>query len=657
MPPKVTKITKKERADGFPVEHYSVSAMTRFSSNPVMFRIEQINGEVVETTRSITSVIGKAGHKALDVYYGGSDDIVVSSEQEGIKFGLEAGTTYLDMYNENFIKFTDQVHNKQKAIERFVFGFNSYVKETPYNSEEVIATEEKYEEYVDVTWNGQRLVLPVKLKGYLDKLVRRDGVLKIIDYKFVSSFSNPNKIDGAKMLQAVMYYLLVYANTGEQPFSMVFEEIKTTKNAKGGDQVKRYEMVYSEMDLAFDFFFRFYDDMTRALNGEMVYVPNVYTLWDNEVALIAYIHRLDMPEEQAKLQKRHRVTNLTDLLKRKIHKAANMRKLLQGIERDFVSAKNLNYDAMSNEEKITTKLLEHGMMLQYDSVVHGATVDLYRFAPSIGIKMGRLTGYVSDVEQVLGVAGVRVLAPIPNSTLVGFEVPRSERTFPNLPSTGALRGLRVAIGEDVMGQPFFFDLRTAPHMLVAGASGSGKSVFLHSIIQQLMRGSRVELTLIDPKQVEFSQYDGQVKQYQYEPEKVVATLEALNEEMEARYANMKAAGIRSIEDSKSMKYHVVVVDEYADIVARADTKALLRRLAQKGRACGIHLVVATQRASTRIIDGDTKVNFPVKVVFKMAKVADSQVMIDEAGAEKLLGMGDALIQTSDGIQRLQCYAI
>jgi len=192
----------------------------------------------------------------------------------------------------------------------------------------------------------------VPLKGYLDKLIRHERRLKIKDYKLVGAFSDPEKIDGAKILQAINYYLLTYAHYGEEPYSITFEEIKRTKNKDGGKQVREYEIVYSENELFFDFYFRFYEDMTRALNGEMVYVPNINAFYDNEVALISYIHRLDVTEEQAKLMKKYKVDNITDLLKKKIHSAGNMRKLLKTIEQKFVSAKNLNYNKMITEEKI-----------------------------------------------------------------------------------------------------------------------------------------------------------------------------------------------------------------------------------------------------------------------------------------------------------------
>jgi hypothetical protein len=647
------KIKQPNKTGEFPVNHYSHSSMIRFSTNPILFKIHDINGDRFDTSMGISGVIGQAFHKAMEVYYGGNDDMPVGNEQEAIEFGLKVGAAYLNDYNDGFIEFNKSVPNKQKAMEMFAFAFREYVASRPYGGDEVLVScEEKLEEYVNVEWRGHKLNLPVKLKGYTDKIVRQNGKLKIKDYKTTRSFSDPEKIDGSKILQAVQYYLLVYARYGEEPESITFEEVKITKNKEGGDQVKEYEIVYAENELYFDFYFRFYEDITRALNGEMVYVPNIHSFFDNEVALISYIHRLDVSEEQAKLMKKHKVDNITDLLKKKIQSAGNMRKLLKTVEEKFVSAKNLNYKKMTNEEKIQTKMLEYGMMLQFDSKIEGATVDLYRYTPSIGLKMSRLKAFVDDIEQVLGVSGIRVLAPIQGSSLVGYEVPRSVRSFPALPAS---KKFELAIGQTIEGKTRYFDIRQAPHVLVAGSTGSGKSVFLHSLIRQLLKLPKAELHLFDPKQVELLQYEESAVEYKHSHEGIRQSLEALVEVMETRYDKMKKAKARNISElNGTLKF--VVIDEYADLAMREQTGNLVKLLAQKGRAAGIHLIVATQRASTKVIDGDIKVNFTTKAVFRMAKEVDSRVMLDEAGAEKLLGKGDMLFATEAGVERLQGFS-
>lgn len=653
--PRVMKVRAPSKDAGkFPLDSISYSKLVKFSSNPILFKVEALNGDQFDTASSISSVIGRAGHKALEVYSGGSDTLVPSNESEAIEYGLKAGMEFLDMYNDAFIRYTSDIANKQRAFDLMSFGFQTYVKEKPYKgTEEIIEIEAAIEEHISVTWRGVELTLPVPLKGRLDKVVREDGKIKIKDWKFVRSFSDPEKIDGQKMLQAVEYYLLAYAKYGEEPYSMVFEEIKMTKNKEGGSQIREYEMVYAESDQIFDFYFRFYEDMIRAINGEAVWVPNIHALYDNEVAIIAYIHRLDVSEEQAKLMKKHKVDNVTDLLKKKIQSAGNMRRFLKTVEKQFISAKSLDYSKMKAEEKIQTKLMEHGMMVQFDSLVQGATFDLYRYTPSIGLKMARLAAYTADVEQVLGISGIRVLAPIPDSTHVGFEVPRRDRSFPALPSGS---GFEIAIGQDVEGNDYRFDIRKAPHMLVAGASGSGKSVFLSSVIEQLARISNADLHLADPKMVELSRYKAAAVQYASEPEEILAMLKQLIQTMNGRYKKFADVGARNIDEyGGSMKYKFVVIDEFGDLPKIVQPYVL--KLAQKARAAGIHLILATQRPSVDIITGTIKANFPVKVAFRMAKAIDSVVLLDEPGAEKLMGRGDMIFQSDYGKVRLQGYSV
>ena len=667
-----------ERApDAFPVDHLSASSMIAFSTNPILFKIKHINKDTIDTTSGISAVIGKAFHHAMEFYYPPHVEGKEIKEADAIKDALEEGAKFLAEYPEGWIEWSDSVPTRQAAIERVTFAITEYVKASKYLKERTIACEDKIKMAIDVDWDGRRIVLPVPLKGFLDRVSRaQDGKLRVRDYKTTSRFSDLEKIDGTKIIQAVEYFFLAFAKYGEAPHSMTFEEVKTTKS-KDGVQVREYEVVYAENPLYFEFYLRFYEDMIRAMNGEMVYVPNVRAMFDNEVAIYAYIQRLDVGDEVEARKKKLGATTLTELLKSDIQHAGTMRKLLVEVEGKLTQAKSMDYASMNNETKIATKLLEHGMILKFDSVVEGATVDLYRYSTTMGIKMTKLRQYGDHIQQVLGVTGVRVLAPIPNSTLVGFEVPRATRRFPSRP---AANGFELAIGETVDGQVCRFDIREAPHMLVAGSSGSGKSVFLHSLISQL-KGTGADLRLIDPKQVEFSKYGALT-----ERDEIAAAIEGLVAEMEARYGKLRDAGHRDAREA-GWKPTFLVIDEYADLVSGDDRRKPrestveevktkhgkittrkssgdeasigdnIQRLAQKGRAAGIHIILATQRASTKIITGDVKVNFPVKAVFRMAKKVDSQVMLDEDGAEQLLGKGDMLFSTDAGVQRLQSYNI
>lgn len=669
----LTSKTEAKEVGSFPLGHISASSMIKFSTNQILFKILYINRDNFETATSASGILGKAFHKAMEVYYGGSDTLIPGNESEAIEFGLKAGMEFAEAYNDGFINYSKTISNKQKIFDLLTFCFTNYVKEMPYKEDETIEVEDKIVEKIDVEWRGKQLTLPVKLKGYIDRVTKEDGKLKIRDYKTCYAYSSPDKIDGAKILQAVEYYLLAYAKYGEEPYSVIFEEVKYTKNADGSKQVRQYEIVFAENDLYFDFYFRFYEDMIRALNGEMVYVPNVHTMFDNEVSIIAYIHRLDQTEETAKLMKKHKVNTISELLKREIQGAGNMRKLMKSVEEKFVSAKNLNYEKMQNYEKIQTKMMEHGMMLQFDSIINGASVDLYRYTPSIGLKMSRIRQYTDDIEQVLGKTGIRVLAPIPGSNMIGFEVPKDERSF----HTNQHTSNNLIVGLDVMGTPIELNIEEMPHLLVGGTTGSGKSVFLHEVIRQL--GDKYEIHIFDPKGVDF---DNGISDHFV----IANMLIKLVEEMNKRYTVMKKAGQKKWSETGE-KSTIVVIDEYNDlymskekiqvgekeevkVFAKKTKKVLIpvydtignvidrniKILAQKARSAGIHVILATQRPSVKVLDGDIKANFSTRISFKLPTVTDSKVILDQEGAEKLLGKGDGLLLKDGFITRFQAFS-
>lgn len=709
--PRVTKIkTPLNQAtntpDAFPLSHYSASSMRAFSVNPILFRIKYLNREVIDSTHSPVLMLGSAFHNAMEVYYGGSDEVIVTDEADAIKKGLETGLTFIEQYPDGMVGWNTTYQNKQQVMDKFTFAYQSYVQEVPYNKEQILSLEEELNEKVRVEWRGETVDLPVALKGYTDKIIEEDGKLVIVDYKTCSSFSDPDKIDAYKILQAVIYYFLVYAKYGREPHSMRYQEVKVSKNRDGGPQVKEYEIVFAENELFFDFFLRYYDDMTNAINGAMVWIPNIAAMYDNEIAVIAYINRLDVPEDVAAQMELNKVTNITDLLKTKIASANSMKKLLKTVEQQFVTAKTMNYDDMELHQRVEAKMAEHGMLLKHVDTVPGTTVDLMRFTPSIGIKMKRIESYTADIEQVLGVSGVRILAPIPNSTYVGFEVPRAERTFYGSAPTAS--GINVPVGVNINGEVEYIDIESAPHILIAGTTGGGKSVMLRSIIQSV--AGSAELWLGDPKGVEL--HDLPHERYAEEPEAIRAMLEELANLMDVRYKELKAQGLRKW----AGKPIVCVIDEFGDFMlqkpkgveendyhthswtldrlygecerrginfrgnesrhdlatsleewdeenlgkyASMNGEKLVVKLAQKARAAGIHLIIATQSPRAEVVTGAIKANFPTKIALRTSTEVESRIILDQLGAEKLLGKGDALLLRSDSadLTRIQGYSV
>lgn len=641
--------------EGFPLEHYSYSAWQKFSTNAFMFKVNAINGDQLETTSSPTNIIGRAAHFGMQTYFGGNESVPVPADNdaEAMRLAFEAGRGYLANVSDGFIDYNLTTATRTKMEERFAFAFLGYLRTLNFDptKQQTLLVEQMLKYRVSV--DGREL--PVPLKGSADWVYRdleHDGRIVIRDHKFSTKFSDPESIDGSKLLQAVFNYLLVYAELGEAPYSMVYAEHKITENKdKKESQTREYEFVYTDLPLAFDFFFRFYEDITQALLGHQVYVPNIMAIFDKEVSLLAYIHRLDIDEVRAKALAKAKVTNITDFLKKRIQKDGTMQKFLETVATKFISAKSLNYASMTTPEKIKMKLAEHGIGLDYASEVAGPTVTLYQYTPSIGVKMSRIEQFSKDVELVTASTGVRVLAPIPGTDMVGFEVPKKERTF--LGSAPSSRSLRIAIGVDVRGETQYIDLVTAPHILISGTTGSGKSVTLNSILAAI--GGSADRWLMDPKQVELSGLPSE--RYADTPENIAQCLGELVVIMEDRYAQMKQAGQKQWTERRI----VCVVDEFGDLMTSKswrDIEKLIHKLAAKARASGIHLILTTQSPRVTIITGAIKANFPTRIALKVASPKESEIIIGTGGAEKLVGKGDMLLMRSDSsiVTRLQGYS-
>lgn len=676
--------------------------MCAFASNPVLWKIKYINGDYIDTTTGVAAIIGQSVHYGLDIYYGGGDVPMLKTEDPFV-IALKAAADHIAQVPDGFVKYSKTIPDKEKASANVAMCINEYMKAYPVEKMNVVTTEQKLEKQIDVEYAGHRLHLPIKLKGYID-LSERDGEgrLCLVDHKTCYSFSDPEKIDAAKIIQAVVYYLLTLAETGEAPYSMKYREVKYTKNRDGSPQCREYEVVYTDNPLYFDLFFRLYEDITRALMGEMVWVPNFNALYDNEVAIVAYINRLDVEEDRARLMKKHKVETITEVLKKELHKTANMETLRKIVEKQLSEAKSIDYSKMTIPEKIQTKFAEFGIALRYDSKVEGATVTRYRFNPSTGIRMKTLRSHDADIEQAVGAKDIRVLAPEPGTSFVAFEIPNTERTFcGNAPKAN---GLVVPLGIDVSGEQVDINITDAPHILIAGSTGSGKSVLLNSMLSSLK--GNADLWLADPKQVELLNH--KATKYADEPEAIRAMLEELVEVMDGRYAEIKGKGKKF--EGKPI---VCVIDEFGDLLlenpqgttqnnynswsiarlareienrhpgydcsnfggkqtfvdvlenedeqtrskyAHMSAEDLIVKLAQKARAAAIHLIIATQRPSADVITGRIKTNLPTRIALRTGGEVDSRIILDQPGAEKLLGKGDALLLRSDSADFIRFQA-
>ena len=341
-----------------------------------------------------------------------------------------------------------------------------------------------------------------------------------------------------------------------------------------------------------------------------------------------------------------------------------------------------------NKQRIEETLGNFGVPIISMTATIGPTVTLYEIVQEPGVKISRVQGLEKDIAQSLKAKGIRIIAPIPGKGTIGIEVPNLNKETVSMRS--AIQSKRfqdfkgelpVVIGRTIQNENFVFDLAKMPHLLVAGATGQGKSVGLNAILASLLYRkdpSQLKFVLIDPKTVEFSLYAKLEKHYLAKMEsedkaivtdskKAVYTLNSLCVEMENRLKKCGDAGARNIveyndlvrkrkvEESEIMPYIVVVIDEYADLVMTAkEVEQPVMRLAQKARAIGIHLIVATQRPDVKVITGTIKANFPARIAFRVMQMIDSRTIIDQPGAQQLIGRGDMLISNNGELTRVQC---
>ncbi len=324
-----------------------------------------------------------------------------------------------------------------------------------------------------------------------------------------------------------------------------------------------------------------------------------------------------------------------------------------------------------NSDLLVNTLKEFGIESRVLTVNRGPVISLYEMQIAPGIKVNRIVGLADDITMALAASRVRIVAPIPGKKAIGVEVPNIIREVVTLgdivksPEYHSKAGkLKVALGKDILGKPVIMDLKQLPHLLIAGATGSGKSVCVNSIITSLVYNydpNFVRFILVDPKMVELQLYNGiphlltpvitdpglapkALKWAMYEMERRYYLLSEMNTRDIDRY-NEKAA--RKGGDTEILPYIVVIMDELADLmmVSAKEIEGFITRIAQKARAVGIHLVLATQRPSVDVITGIIKANFPARVAFQVAQKTDSRTIIDQNGAEKLLGRGDMLYQS------------
>jgi S-DNA-T family DNA segregation ATPase FtsK/SpoIIIE len=354
-----------------------------------------------------------------------------------------------------------------------------------------------------------------------------------------------------------------------------------------------------------------------------------------------------------------------------------------------------NEELISNKNKIVETLAHYKIQIDKIKATIGPTVTLYEIVPAPGVRIARIKNLEDDIALSLSALGIRIIAPIPGKGTIGIEVPNQK---PEIVSMRSILGSRkfqesdyelsIAIGKTISNETYVFDLAKMPHLLIAGATGQGKSVGLNAIIASLLykkHPAQLKFVLVDPKKVELTLYSKLENHFlaripdTEEPiitdtQKVIYTLNSLTIEMDQRYLLLKLAQVRNIKEynqkfikrrlnpekgHRYLPYIVVIIDEFADLIMTAgrEVEVPLARLAQVARAVGIHLVIATQRPTTNIITGSIKANFPARIAFRVTSMIDSRTILDSPGANQLVGRGDMLMAPGSDITRLQCAFI
>jgi S-DNA-T family DNA segregation ATPase FtsK/SpoIIIE len=346
----------------------------------------------------------------------------------------------------------------------------------------------------------------------------------------------------------------------------------------------------------------------------------------------------------------------------------------------------------THKNQIIATLKNYDIAIQRIAATVGPTVTLYEIVPAPGVRISRIKNLEDDIALSLAALGIRIIAPIPGKGTIGIEVPNVRKSVVSMKTLLASDkflnnhfSLPIAIGKKIDNENFIVDLASMPHLLMAGATGQGKSVGINTILVSLLykkHPSQLKFVLVDPKKVELSLYrviekhflaklPGEEEAIITDTKKVVHTLNALCIEMDTRYDLLKEAGCRNIKEYNEkftarklnpekghqyLPFIVLVVDEFADLIMTAgkEVEMPIARLAQLARAIGIHLIIATQRPSVNIITGTIKANFPARIAFKVSSKIDSRTILDAGGAEQLIGKGDMLVSYNGEITRLQC---
>ena len=623
----------------FLIDHWSYSSMAKFLNNRLAFKKRYIL-KINDKTYSPSAVLGQACHEAAKHILLGST--IDKATEQGVK----------KIYERDPEIDYGKTGSLEKLLKDFNQAFGFYLKERP-QYKKILAVETPETAFIEIA--GNKMSIPAK--NITDVVYMEGKDICIDDHKFTSSFSDEYAEKGTYFLQSMFSYHVIKAIFGKAPKRMRFSEYKVSKNKDGTTQRQDYTINFDDVPHYFTVFYQLYKDCTEEIaRPDIKFFPNFNDMFDGDQTFLDYTQ------------------NLIDMDAPRIVKHKNAPVII--MEHKFIESQATSVDNnyLPPEEKIRLKLQEFGLPVEMNTTYSGSSVILYTMKPGRGCKMSVFKQHAKDLALALEAKTIRIQAPIMGTSLVGIEVPSKDKVLvplfdgegllPKMPADGRLN---LPIGINVYGDIVSKAIEDMPHLLVAGATGSGKSVMLNGIIHTLKEypKEKVGLILIDPKRVEFTQFKNipnLLCPVITNDKKASAALKWLVDEMENRYSILENANVRNIDEynrTGEMQKIVVIIDEYADLVLQKEFMAEedIVRLAQKSRAVGIHLIIGTQRPSVDIVTGRIKANIPTRISFMTSSGIDSKIILDEYGAEELIGKGDMLFLDPNvkGLVRLQGF--
>lgn len=647
----------EEITSSYLVPSWSYSKVTGFARNEKAFEMSYIYG--FRTKSSASNISGQAYHAALDKYF---SSMMETGEKLDLAYCQRIAYEYIDDVASNewkLQKTTPTIDDcKNKAISNVTLALHNFFREASLYEDdiaEILYVEVYCSEYLTV--NGVDIPLPCNAR--IDLVFRNhDGKVIITDHKSRATFTPEEEAALSIGVQAITYVLVLESKIGVTVDEVWFIENKISKNRDGSPQLAAIKVEITPNTRAL-YEALLYEPLKRMINA--VSDPDyVYLINDAD----NYIDKAELYEFWAKTQ----ISEIDgfDAIESKKDLIAQRRKKIRDASTQAISpqviksfkqnaAAFIKYDLsasdMTNAQKIEHTLRTFGVVAKVVHEFEGFSSNTYLLEISAGVKIARIHSFQMDIANALNVSMVRIpkeLKIYEESSYIAIEFTK-KRDRDLIYDPAEVVGYKIPLGKDNFNNTIYWDLdnHSTPHALVCGATGSGKSVELRTVIESAKVAEIPEIYVFDPK-YEFIDLDG-VMVFN-EIADIEQKVEELVQEMQERVKNKKRDKI------------LIVFDEFADALLNAfgPLEENLRAIVQKGRSLGFRVMAATQRASTKIITGDTKVNFPVQICFRVPKQVDSIVVLDEPGAEGLAGRGDGLIKSpeySDELTRFQSFFI